>query len=145
VSIPAHISLVTLGVADLERSASFYAALGWRRSQAGGDAIAFFHTGGSALALFPYGSLAADANLPAAPMPPPFSGVTLAINVATADEVAKALAAAEAAGGSILRPAATADWGGVSGYFADPDGYAWEVAWNPGFPLNADGTVRLPE
>ncbi|HVB11442.1 MAG TPA: VOC family protein [Bacillota bacterium] len=141
--VPAHISIVTLGVSDLAASARFYAALGWPRSAAGGEEITWFKTGGAVLGLYPHASLAADCNLPATPRPA-FSGVTLAINVATAAAVGQALAAAARAGGRILKPATQADWGGVSGYFADPDGYAWEVAWNPGFPLNSDGSVRLP-
>ena len=141
--IPARINIVTLGVADLERSARFYAALGWTRSAAGGGEIVWFKTAGTILGLFPYTSLAADAHLPAGPRPP-FGGVTLAINLPTAEAVQPALEEAEAAGGTILKPATKADWGGVSGYFADPDGHAWEVAWNPYLPLTDDGTLQRP-
>lgn len=99
--------------------------------------------GGCALGLFPRKDLAEDARLPAEPVAP-FSGVTLAINVATEPEVAEYLAAARSAGARILKPATRADWGGVSGYFADIDGHPWEIAWNPYFPIREDGSVEIP-
>ncbi len=140
----ARISLVTLGVADLQRSLRFYRdGLGWTLSSASGGDVAFFHTGGAILALYPRELLAADANLPAAGSG--FGGITLAHNVASKELVDAALAQAAAAGGTILKPAQDAFWGGYSGYFADPDGYPWEVAWNPHFPLAADGSVQLPK
>jgi|SRR5581483_5005420 len=146
-AVPARISLVTLGVADLDRSAAFFAALGWHRSSASNEQIVWFKTADSALGLFPYDHLAADVELPVAAHRSGrgFGGITLAINVDTADDVAPALAAAEAAGGRILKPATRADWGGVSGYFADVDGYPWEVAWNPYFPFAPDGHLQLPD
>jgi uncharacterized glyoxalase superfamily protein PhnB len=95
------------------------------------------------LGLFPYAHLAADATLDPVRRAG-FGGVTLAINVPTEEEVQPALDAAAAAGGSIVKTATRADWGGLSGYFADPDGYPWEVAWNPFFPLDADGLLEMP-
>jgi uncharacterized protein len=74
-----------------------------------------------------------------------FGGITLAHNVPSAEAVDRVLAEAVAAGATLLKPAERAEWGGYSGYFADPDGYPWEVAWNPYFPLGADGRVQLPE
>ncbi len=100
-------------------------------------------TTGTILGLFGWNALAEDANLPAA-SPAEYRGFTLAINVETEEDVERALAAAEAAGATILKPATRADWGGLSGYFADPDGHAWEVAWNPGFPFRADGLLDMP-
>ncbi len=139
-----RISIVTLGVADLQRSIGFYEqGLGWRRSSAGGDEIAFFHTRGVVLALYPRHLLAADANLPAGSAGG-FGGFTLAHNVRSKEEADAVLAQAVAAGATLLKPAHTADWGGYSGYFADPDGYPWEVAWNPHFPFAEDGSVQLP-
>ena len=144
-AIPARISIVTLGVQDLGRAAAFYEALGWQRSSASlPDEIIWFKTAGTVLGLFPHELLAEDASLPAETATTPFKGSTLAINVETADEVQPALDEAARAGGKILKPATKADWGGVSGYFADPDGHAWEIAWNPGFPIRPDGLLDMP-
>jgi catechol 2,3-dioxygenase-like lactoylglutathione lyase family enzyme len=139
-----RISLVTLGVRDLARAIAFYRdALHWPLSSASGGDVAFFRTGGAVLALFPYDELAADANLPANGTG--FGGITLAHNVASKEQVDAVLAEVRAAGATILKPATEAEWGGYSGYFADPDGYPWEVAWNPFFPFAADGSLQLPE
>jgi catechol 2,3-dioxygenase-like lactoylglutathione lyase family enzyme len=138
----ARLSLVTLGVADLKRSRAFYEKLGFRASSAGGGEVFFFQAGSCALAVFPRESLACDAGVPAEGAG--FSGVALAHNVRQKEDVAKVLAEAAAAGGRIVKPAQDAPWGGHSGYFADPDGHLWEAAWNPFFPIEADGTLRLP-
>lgn len=139
-----YISLITLGVADLERSLRFYRdGLHWPVSGASGGDIAFFRTGGVALALYPRALLATDAHIAAGGSG--FGGITLAHNVPSKEAVDRVLAEAVAAGATLLKPAEQAEWGGYSGYFADPDGYPWEVAWNPGFPLSADGRVTLPE
>ena len=139
----ARLNFVTLGVSDVARATVFYVALGWERSSASQDEIAFMRGAlGTGLILWSYDALAEDAALP--PGRGSFGGQTLAVNVAEEADVASALAAAEAAGGRILKPAARADWGGVSGYFADPDGYPWEAAYNPFFPLDDDGVVHLP-
>jgi hypothetical protein len=143
-SIPARLGLVTLGVTDLARSVTFYEALGWeRRSSSIEGVIAWFGTVDTSLGLFPWDELAADAALPAEPRAP-FGGMTLAINVETPAEVAACLEAAVGAGGTLLKPATLADWGGTSGYFADPDGHPWEIAHNPAFPIDPDGRVRIP-
>ena len=141
-TVPARISIVTLGVADLPRAVAFYEALGWQRASSSTDGIAWFHTADTNLGLFPNELLAADANLP--PERAAFGGVTLAINVETATDVARLLDEAVAAGATLLKPATKADWGGVSGYFADPDGHPWEVAWAPGFTIGPDGRVTIP-
>ncbi len=142
--IPARLGLVTLGVADLERSVAFYTALGWERCESSVEGeIVWFRTVDTNLGLFPFEELAADADIED-PKRGSFDGITLAINVEAADDVARFLNEAEAAGGSIARPARLLDWGGTSGYFADPDGYLWEIAHNPGFPIGDDGRLTIP-
>jgi uncharacterized protein len=142
-TIPARISLVTLGVSDVARSTEFYVGLGWELSSSSvpGE-VSFFHTAGGILGLYGAGDLAADAHLDEV-AGPGFRGVSLAINCANAEEVDAALDAARAAGATILKPAETAEWGGYSGYFADPDGHAWEVAHNPYWPLDENGLPTL--
>ena len=138
-----RVSIITLGVADLNRSREFYERLGWRRSMAEAEGIVFFQAGGIALALFPRNELAQDANI--APDGEGFSGLSLAYNVRARAEVDSVLEGAVAAGAKILKPAQVAFWGGYSGYFSDPDGFLWEVAWNPSFPIAEDGSIRIPE
>lgn len=141
--VPARINIVTLGVADLARSVAFYDGLGWERCASSNQEIAWFRTAGAYLGLFPFEQLAADADLPP-PTRGTFSGVTLAMNAGSEEETSAVLAAAAAAGATIIKPARRADWGGFSGYFADPDGYAWEVAYNPHFPIDEQGVVTIP-
>jgi uncharacterized protein len=132
-----RISLITLGVSDLSRSQEFYERLGWRRSLEKSEGIVFFQAGGMAQALYPRAELAKDANIQDAGIPAEahrFSGITLAYNARTRAEVDAILTEAKAAGATIQKPAEEAFWGGYSGYFADPDGFLWEVAWNPHFP-----------
>jgi len=138
-----RISLVTLGVADLQRSREFYQRLGWKPAMKPVEGIVFFQAGGMALALYPRSRLAADAAVSAEGHG--FSGIALAYNTRRRVEVDETLAEAEAAGATILKKPRDAAWGGYSGYFADPDGIPWEVAWNPGFEIAADGSVRLPD
>jgi hypothetical protein len=137
-----RLTLITLGVGDLDRSIAFYECLGWRRSARKAEGVAFFQASGTVLALFPREELAKDAGVSAAGSG--FPGIALAYNTRTRDEVETVLAEAEAAGGGLVKPAAEAFWGGYSGYFADPDGFLWEVAWNPGFPLDDAGHLQLP-
>jgi catechol 2,3-dioxygenase-like lactoylglutathione lyase family enzyme len=141
--IPAQFGIVTLGVSDLDRSSAFYEALGWERCASSNESICWFRTTGSYVGLFPYESLAADADLPTSPREP-FRGVTLAINVESEEAVGRALNEAATVGGEIIKPAQRAEWGGYSGYFTDPDGYPWEVAFNPNFELNEGGRVLIP-
>jgi catechol 2,3-dioxygenase-like lactoylglutathione lyase family enzyme len=138
-----RLSLVTLGVSDVARARAFYEALGFRASSASSGEVVFFQAGGLALALFSRESLACDAGLPGEGGG--FSGIALAHNVRSQEDVAGVLGEAEAAGGRIVKPAQDAAWGGRTGYFADPDGHLWEVAWNPEFPIAADGSLKLPE
>lgn len=134
---------MTLGVSDLGLAAAFYDRLGWRRSTESNDWIIWFVTSGCVLGLTPIDALAADTGVDPS-SGKGFGGVTLAINVASGDEVAPTLQAAETAGGTILKPATQAGWGGVTGYFADVDGYPWEVVWSPAFPLDDRGQLRMP-
>jgi catechol 2,3-dioxygenase-like lactoylglutathione lyase family enzyme len=135
-----RLSLVTLGVADLDRSRRFYEALGWRRHGAHAEVV-FFQAGGMVLALWSRESLAADAHVPAESSG--FAGIALAYNTRSREEVDAVLDEAKAAGATIPKPAEDAFWGGYSGYFADPDGHLWEVAWNPHWTIAADGSVKL--
>jgi len=141
-ALPARISIATLGVSDLSRSTKFYLALGWELSSHSSSEISFFRTAGGALALYPFDLLAKDAMLPAS-RTKGFGGVTLAINVERPEDVQPGLDAAQAAGATILKPAMKAEWGGVSGYFADPDGYPWEVAWGPNSKFRPDGSLDM--
>lgn len=137
-------SVVTLGVADLPRAREFYEkGLGWKASRIADEHVVFFQAGGVVLALYSRRMLAEDANLVDA-AEPGFGGIALAYNARRREEVDAVIRQAEAAGGTVLKPAAEAFWGGYSGYFADPDGHPWEVAWNPHFQLDAAGNVRLP-
>jgi uncharacterized protein len=138
-----RISIVTLGVAELARSREFYERMGWRRSSASSAEIVFFQAGSMALALYPRTALAKDANV--APEGYAFPGFTLAFNARSREEVDKLLAEAEKVGAIILKPAQEAFRGGYSGYFSDPDGFLWEVAWNPFFPIAESGALQLPE
>ena len=139
-----RISLITLGVVDLARSRRFYEqGLSWHPSSASNEHVAFFQTGGMVLALYGKTALAQDAHV--APEGAGFGGIALAYNVRQREDVDAVLAEAQAAGGTLLTPAEDTDWGGYAGYFADLDGYPWEVAWNPHFPLLDNGSVQLPQ
>ncbi|MBK6630115.1 MAG: VOC family protein [Betaproteobacteria bacterium] len=137
------ISFVTLGVGDLARSRAFYRALGWRESSGSQAEVAFYQAGSVAFALFARASLAEDANVP--PHGSGFPGFTLAHNVPSEAAVDATLREAVAAGGRLVRAGERAPWGGYRGYFADPDGFLWEACFNPFFPLDENGFVRLPE
>ena len=129
-----RISIITLGVSNLEHSTKFYRdglRLPLRQEN---DKISFFQMPGTWLALFPLGSLAEDADVPAEGSG--FRRFTLAHNVRTRDDVDQVLTEAAQAGASIVKQAQDTSWGGYSGYFADPDGFLWEVAWNPYFSID---------
>ena len=134
-----RLSLVTLGVADLARSLRFYETLGWKRGNRD-DGVVFFQLPGMIFALWSRQSLAEDAHVKDNGG---FGGIALAYNARSKAEVDAVLAEAKAAGATILKPAQDVFWGGYSGYFADPDGHPWEVAWNPGWPIDAVGRVSL--
>jgi uncharacterized protein len=126
-----RISLVTLGVTNLSRARSFYEALGWGGAQQPDDEVCFFQAGGMVFGLW---TALGGHGAP---------GIELAHNVRSPEEVEAVLAEAARAGGTIVRPSARADWGGTTGAFADPDGYVWEVAHNPGWTLDEDGAVQI--
>jgi uncharacterized protein len=107
------------------------------------EGIIFFQAGGMALALYPRPELAKDASV--APEGHGFNGITLAYNTRNRAEVDSVLKEAQAAGATIVKPAQEAFWGGYSGYFSDPDGFLWEVAWNPSFQIAKDGSIRIPD
>ena len=138
----ARISVITLGVADVTRARTFYQALGWPLRGEPDEQIAFFANAGSRLALYPLNAIAEEAGQ--APAAPGSMRMTLAMNVESRELVDQALEEVVGAGGTILAPAQERFWGGYSGYFADPDGHAWEVAFNPFWPIGADGLPQLP-
>jgi uncharacterized glyoxalase superfamily protein PhnB len=134
--------MVTLGVTDMTRARRFYEqGLGWQRAN-DHEEVSFYQVGGAVLGLYGRDALAEDARLPSAGSG--FGGITLAYNARTREEVDSVLKEAAAAGGRILKPAHDVFWGGYSGYFADPDGHPWEVAWNPDWTIAEDGSIRLP-
>ena len=137
-----RISLVTLGVTDLPRARTFYERLGWRGQEV--EETVFFQTGGMALVLWGADKLANDTGIGTS-MGGGFRGMTLAQNVRSRTDVDAVLAVAESAGGTVTRPAGDTFYGGYAGYFTDPDGHAWEVAYNPGFALADDGSLTLPD
>lgn len=141
-----RVTLVTLGVGDFERSIAFYRdGLGWPKSSVGGDEVAFFKTGGVVIALFPRSSFAADAGVDVEDVEHGgFSRFTLAHNVAEEQHVDSVLREAAEAGATIVKEAQEIFFG-RHGFFADPDGFLWEVAWNPSFPMAPDGSIELPE
>lgn len=136
-----RVTLVTLGVADLDRARRFYAALGWRPAQET-EGVSFFQMGGMALALFGLRDLAEDQGRPGAALGT--GAATLAQNFASPADVDAAWAVARAAGATVLKPPQPVFWGGYSGYYADPDGHVWELAHNPFWPLAEDGSLTLP-
>jgi uncharacterized protein len=135
-----RLSLITLGVSDLARARAFYEALGWTTGAAPGDDVVFFQAGGMIVALWDRARLAEDSVVTDSGG---WGGVTLAYNTRSPEEVDAVLAEAEAAGATIVRPGAEAFWGGYSGVFIDPDGHPWEVAHNPSWTIQDDGSVRL--
>jgi uncharacterized protein len=135
-----RISLVTLGVADLARARAFYEALGWSTGAAPGDDVVFFQTGGAIVALWGRGKLAEDSGVTDSGG---WGGVTPAHNVRSPAEVDAVIEEARAAGAKIARPGAETFWGGYSGVFIDPDGHPWEIAHNPHWTINPDGSMSL--
>jgi len=137
-----RVSLITLGVADLERARTFYEALGWRSDSKPEDGVVFFQSGGMVLALWSRAELAKDSGVTDGGG---WGGVTLAYNVGSPADVDAFLAKARAAGAAVPRDGAETFWGGYSGVFLDPDGHPWEVAHNPFWTVDENGDVTLPE
>ena len=135
-----RLSLVTLGVGDLERARRFYLALGWTSGAAPADDVVFFQAGCMIVALWGREQLAEDTVVEDSGG---WGGITLAYNARSPSEVDAVLAEAEAAGAAIPRAGAETFWGGYSGVFVDPEGHAWEVAHNPHWTIGEDGSVSL--
>ncbi|HAW48891.1 MAG TPA: glyoxalase [Roseovarius sp.] len=139
---PQRVTLITLGVADLDRARAFYAALGWTPAAAQ-DEVVFYQLNGLVLGLFGKSDLAADQGRPGAALGT--GAMALAQNFPTEAEVDAAYDRAIAAGATPLKRPEKVFWGGYSGYFADPDGHVWELAMNPFWPLAPDGSLTLPD
>jgi predicted lactoylglutathione lyase len=140
-TIPNRISIITLGVADLARATSFYESLGWRRSSSSMPTITLFQMQGSVLGLYEWSALADDAKVPADGSG--FRGVTLALNLASTDEVDAVFSEWLAAGAASVVEPHKAFWGGYSSYVADLDGHLWELAHNPYASIDAEGRLLI--
>jgi catechol 2,3-dioxygenase-like lactoylglutathione lyase family enzyme len=136
-----RLTLITLGVSDVERARRFYEGLGWSTGAEEGDDVVFFQAGGMVVALWDRAKLAEDS---AVSDSGGWGGVTLAYNTRTPDEVESVIEEARAAGGTIGREPGETFWGGYSAVFIDPDGHPWEVAHNPRWTIEEDGSVTLP-
>jgi catechol 2,3-dioxygenase-like lactoylglutathione lyase family enzyme len=137
-----HLHLVTLGVRDFELSKKFYTeTLGWKAASPSQGDTAFFQASGVVLALYPREKLAEDALI--SPEGDGFSGITLAYNTHSESEVNEIIDDLRSKGVKILKEPQKVFWGGYSSYFADPDGYCWEVAYNPFFPFDESGNLKL--
>ncbi len=136
-----RVSIITIATDDLDRAVRFYQAMGLKRHVGITQGVAFFQMGGVILGLFPRKDAEADSGIVFGNSP---SAIYLAYNTRSEAEVDAVLAAAQKAGGKIVKAASRAFWGGWYGYFADADGHAWEVAHNPAFPIDADGNISLP-
>jgi uncharacterized protein len=144
-SVPARLSLITLGVADLSRATAFYTTVGFERSSSSVDGeVTFFRTAGSVLALYPRERLAADVGMAEPGTGSGFRGMALAINCHSEADVDWAFEQWAAAGATVVMPPEHAAWGGYTGHVADLDGHLWELAYNPGWGFTADGRIDLP-
>jgi uncharacterized protein len=137
-----HLHLITLGVRDFEKSRKFYTEiLGWKPASASNNDVAFFQAGGVALSIYPREKLAEDALTP--PKGSGFAGITLAYNTRSESEVDEIISDLKSKGVKIVKEPQKVFWGGYSAYFADPDDYHWEVAYNPFFPFDENGNLKL--
>jgi len=137
-----RVSLITLGVADLKRAREFYEHMGWQGQEV--EQTVFFRAGGVVLVLWGWDKLADDSGVEATEGGG-FGGVVLAHNVRSPEEVDQVVAAAESAGAAVTRRPSATFYGGYAGCFRDPDGHLWEIAHNPGFTLDADGVLAIPD
>lgn len=142
-SLDRRISIITLGVENIEVSTAFYKRLGWSRSSASQESVTFIQLKGTVLGLFSRADLARDANMDDSR--PGFSGISLAHNVSSPAGVDAVIKFAVSCGATLIKAPERVFWGGYSGYFADPDGHLWEVAHNPFFPMNGQGHIQLPD
>ncbi len=137
-----HLHLITLGVSDFEKSRKFYTdILGWKPTSTSNDNILFFQAGGVVMAIYPREKLAEDAMT--SPEGSGFSGITLAYNAKSETEVDEIIGDLKAKGVKIVKEPQKVFWGGYSSYFADPDDYRWEVAYNPFFEFDENGNLKL--
>ena len=137
-----HLHIITLGVRDFEKSRKFYTeTLGWTPSSAGQGEIAFFQAGGMVFSIYPREKLAEDAEID--PEGHGFAGITLGYNAQSESEVDEIISALKSKGAKIIEEPQKAFWGGYHSYFADPDDYRWEVAYNPFFAFDENGNVKL--
>jgi len=144
----ARISMITLGVGDMKRAYAFYHdGLGFptphKMPDKPDEGVIFFQTSGTCLALYPKDKLSEDVRPGTSDGSDPVTAITLAHNVRQREEVAEVLHLAERAGAKIVKPPQEPPWGGLSGYFADPDGYSWEVSWHPDWQFNDDGSLVI--
>jgi uncharacterized protein len=137
-----RLSLITLGISDLDRAREFYEALGWKTGAKEADDVAFFQAGGMVFALWGRAKLAEDSAVTDAGG---WGGTTLAYCTGSREEVDEVVEQARSAGATIGREPAETFWGGYSGIFIDPDGHPWEVAHNPSWTIEEDGSVTLPK
>jgi uncharacterized protein len=137
-----RLSLITLGISDLDRSRKFYEALGWKTGAEDDDDVVFFQAGGMIVALWSRAKLAEDS---AVTEGSGWGGITLAYNTRSPKEVDDVIDEARGAGATIGREPGETFWGGYSAVFVDPDGYPWEVAHNPNWTIEEDGSVTLPK
>ncbi len=142
--LPQKLTLVTLGVADVAVSRRFYEGLGFLAAELDSEGVAFFDLNGLVLAVFGRDDLAEDANAKLESGDQGYSRISLAINLESEAAVDAAMAFAAQQGGRITQPARKVFWGGYAGYFADPDGFLWEIAYNPFWPLDEHGRPQLP-
>lgn len=140
--IPARVSVITLGVHDMPVMRAFYRSLGWRE-EGDSDEHSMFHTGGGVLALFPFGDLAQDANVPAGEPSTAYRGFTLAINLETKEMVDEVIQTLRGLDVRIVKEPADTFWGGYSGYFADPEGNLWEVVWGSFYTVDDRGGLIM--
>jgi catechol 2,3-dioxygenase-like lactoylglutathione lyase family enzyme len=144
--IAPQLCIVTLGVSDLARAAAFYRDLGWEQRGDLDAGITWFRTTGTWVGLFGHDDLAEDIGVPPTPQAelPVYRGITLAVNLGSRGLVDNAFSRVQEAGGRVVKQAAETPWGGYSGYVADPDGHLWELAHNPGFPIDEHGRIEIP-
>lgn len=140
--VPERVSLITIGAANLPELRKFYQRLGWQEKESSSDTYCVFKTAGVLLSLFPIEELVKDAGLPSSTIVAEgFKGIALAINVDTPEQVDQAVEDVRSAGGRIAREASEAFWGGRTAYFFDPEGNAWEIAWNPSSVFDERGAM----
>lgn len=137
-----RITVVTLGVSDLDRSTRFYEAVLGTPPNRSYEGVTFIELPGTWLSLFPLENLAKDISTEISTNRPAFSGITLAHNARSREDVIAIIDNARSAGGRVLKEPQDTFWGGFGGYFADPDGYCWEVVWGPMFEFTADGALK---